>query len=277
MRSTDGTTASPAPWRSCLYEGVVRHQRLHPKPYQFDHGVFFFCLDLDEIDSLASHIAGFSRNAFDLYAFWDSDHFPFSGGSLKTHVLDFLSEKGISLGPDPTILLVTLPRVLGYIFNPVSFFFCFDASGAPRCALAEVGNTFGENKLYLLPDAPKDGWFTLRAPKHFYVSPFSALDVEFVFRLRLPEERLEIHIDDVTPERTLLLSSLTGKRRVFSTANLLWLTARYPLVTLRVILLIHWHALRLWWKRIPFHRKSENPHQQQGVLRPHSSISHHSP
>ena len=231
------------------------------------------CLDLDEIDTLTSAIAGFSRNSFDLYAFYDSDHYPFTGGKLKSHIQKFLAEHNIFLDEQARILLLTLPRVLGYIFNPVSFVFCMDATGVPRCAIAEVGNTFGENKLYLLANPSDEGCFRLRAPKHFYVSPFSDLEVDFVFRLQLPDDRLEIHIDDVAGDQILLLSSLLGKRREFSTANLLRMTLRYPLVTLRVIFLIHWHALRLWWKSIPFHRKTENPHLQKDVFRPNSSTA----
>ena len=102
--------------------------------------------------------------------------------------------------------------MLGYIFNPVSFYFCFDADGAPLCAVVEVGNTFREKKLFLLREPAGENLFRLVAPKHFYVSPFSDLDLHFDFKLRVPGETLEIHIDDRAGDETLLLSALTGRR-----------------------------------------------------------------
>jgi DUF1365 family protein len=259
-------------WRSCLFEGSVVHRRFHPKAYQFRHGLFFMSLDLDEVDALSREVAGFSRNGFDLYSFRDSDHFPFESGDFKSRVRRYAEERGVALGGDARVLLVTLPRVLGYIFNPVSFIFCFNGEGEPRCALAEVGNTFGENKVYWMGEAEEGGVFRLRAPKHFYVSPFSDLELEFEFWMRVPGEDLEIRIDDMRGDQRVLSSVLSGKRREFSAANLLLMTLKYPLVTLRVIGLIHWHALRLWAKRLPFFRKADRPDLQRGVYRPHDSL-----
>jgi len=174
-------------------------------------------------------------------------------------------------------ILLTLPRVLGYIFNPVSFYFCFDAAGVPFCALAQVGNTFGEMKPYLLSAPDAHGVFRLRTPKHFYVSPFSALDLDFDFKLHVPGDRLEIHIDDRQGETRVLLSSLTGTQLPLTTARLAWLTLKFPFLTLKVIFLIHWQALRLWVKRLPFHSKAANAHLQRDVLNPHSSIAKETP
>jgi DUF1365 family protein len=165
--------------------------------------------------------------------------------------------------------------VLGYVFNPVSFYFVTLADGSPLCAIAEVGNTFGEQKPYLvpvetLPSDPATGTparFRLIAPKHFYVSPFSPLDLRFDFKLRDPAEQLAIGVNDLNAANdTVLISALTGQRRPLTDAGLLRLTLRYPLVTLRVITLIHWQALRLWLKKIPFLRKAESPDLQRHVL-----------
>jgi DUF1365 family protein len=157
----------------------------------------------------------------------------------------------------------------------VSFYFVTLADGSPLCAIAEVGNTFGEQKPYLvpvesLPADPAGGTaarFRLIAPKHFYVSPFSPLDLRFDFKLRDPGEQLSIGVNDLNAANdTVLISALTGQRRPLTDGELLRLTLRYPLVTLRVITLIHWQALRLWLKKIPFLRKSESPHLQRHVL-----------
>lgn len=141
------------------------------------------------------------------------------------------------------------------------------------CAVAEVTNTFHEQKPYLLKECDRERRFRLVTPKHFYVSPFAALDLSFDFKLQVPDEKLEIHIDDRREEDRMLLTSLTGKRRPLTDAALLLCAVKYPLLTLRVIFLIHWHALRLWMKRIPWHRKSANAGLQLGVLRPNESIA----
>ena len=194
--------------------------------------------------------------------------------SAKSSLLAWVASQGLPLPADTRVLLLTHCRVFGYIFNPVSFYFCLDAQDRPLCAVAEVGNTFGELKPFLLGPEHFDGEGRFRrvVPKHFYVSPFFALDLAFDFKLRVPGEQLDIHIDDREGDRPVLLTALTGRRIPFTDANLARLTLKYPLITLRVITLIHWHALKLWWKRIPWHRKAANAHLQQGVFNPHESL-----
>ena len=196
---------------------------------------------------------------------------------LKARVVSWLGHQGVAPEQIGRIELVTLPRVAGYVFNPVSFYFVSAPDGSPVCAIAEVGNTFGEQKPFFVPrrdrasvassDSASAEQFRLVAPKHFYVSPFSALDLQFDFRLARPGERLSLGVNDVdSTGKTVLISSLTGTRRPLTDRELLRLTARYPLVTARVITLIHWQALRLWLKRIPFFSKAAQPELQRGVL-----------
>ncbi len=261
---------------SCIYECNVMHHRLEPKEHHFSYRIFMFALDLDEIEALSKRLTFFSLNRWNLYTFRDRDHLTLPGGEGKTvkeNLITYLADNGIQFPKDGRILLVTLPRVLGYIFNPVSFYFCSDAAGAPLCAVVEVGNTFREMKPYLLREPAGENQFRLITPKHFYVSPFSALDLAFDFKLRVPGENLDIHIDDRNGERRVLLSALTGKRVPLTTARLVWFTLKYPLITLKVIFFIHWHAFRLWLKRLPFFRKAANPELQRDVLRPHVSIA----
>lgn len=188
--------------------------------------------------------------------------------------MTWLAQQGLTLPPDARIQLLTLPRMMGYVFNPVSFYFCSDAEGAPLCAVAEVSNTFREVKPFLLrrEDLQPDGTFRRTVPKHFYVSPFFALDVAFDFKLRVPGDSLELHIDDREGQQRVLLTSLTGRRVPLSDAQLAWQTLKCPLVTLKVISLIHWNALRLWLKKVPWHPKAANPHLQRDVMRPHESL-----
>lgn len=258
------------------------HQRLAPKRYALRHSLFMFYLDLDEIEPLARTLRLLSRNRWNLYSFHDADHLADGGDTaqpLRTRVLQYLASQGIAMPPKARIRLLTLPRIAGYVFNPISVYFCFaEAEGPATCAIAEVGNTFGEHKLYLLPPSPGAGeddsaLFTLRVPKHYYVSPFSSLTLQFDFRLRAPEEALHLRIDDFDGDTRVLRSGLRGTRRGLSDARLAWYGLKYPLLTLKVIGLIHWHALKLWLRGVPWYRKADSPHLQQQVLRPHGSLA----
>lgn len=284
----------PGPLRSRLYECRVMHHRLSPKEHRFEYGLFLACVDLDELEAIQERLRLFSHNRRNLYELRESDHFihppadpeaPASGG-LKARVVSWLGHQGVAPEQIGRIELVTLPRVAGYVFNPVSFYFVSAPDGSPVGAIAEVGNTFGEQKPFFVPRHDRAGapstdpasaeQFRLVAPKHFYVSPFSALDLQFDFRLARPGERLSLGVNDVdSTGKTVLISSLTGTRRPLTDGELLRLTARYPLVTARVITLIHWQALRLWLKRIPFFSKAAQPELQRGVLhRAHAPTRH---
>ena len=303
---------------SRLYECLVMHARVRPKPHRFAYRIFMLAVDLDELPALDRKLRLFSVNRPNLYAFRDTDFLPTSepihnqsqktvchvlrdkpsAPPLKTRVLAYLAERGVDLGPGGRIELVTLPRILGYLFNPVAFYFCYDATGACVASIAEVTNTFREMKPYFLgPDtrsqpsevsrqpppsglsalasqlSAKSAAFHLRTPKDFYVSPYSDVDVAFDFRLRPPAEKLSVQIDDYVGADRTLTSTLTGPSRPLTDATLAWFTFKYPLLTLRVIALIHWHALLLWFKKIPWFAKAARPADQRDLYRPHASIA----
>lgn len=254
---------------SCLYECQVFHRRFLPKPHEFLYRVFLFALDLDELPELCRKVSLLRHNRPGLYNFRDDDHFQIVPGDARANAEAFLAQNGIVEKP-ARILLLTNARVLGYVFNPISIWFCYRADGSPLAAIAEVGNTFGELKPFLVP--VKEGAFHLRTIKHYYVSPFSDLDLEFDFRFALPGEKLSVYIDDYQGSEKTFISTLTGQRTELTTGKLAAFTLKYPLITLRVIFLIHWHALLLWMKKVPFHRKEANTQLQKDVLRPHSSL-----
>jgi len=260
--------------RSRLYECQVMHRREHPRRHEFRHRVFMFCLDLDEIEALRDRLLLFSRNRFNLYSYHDRDHLSERGQDTKDNLQLWLRRQGVDARADDKVLLLTFPRVMGYVFNPVSFYFCQRMDGTPLCAVAEVGNTFREMKRFLVPVEQEEETvsFRLRTPKEFYVSPFSDLDVEFDFRLNAPEERLSIQVDDYEGNRCTLRSVLSGRKAELTNSRLAWFAIKYPLVTMGVMFWIHWHALILWAKKTPFFRKADRPENQIGVYNRHKSL-----
>ena len=295
-RLTMRTRPKPMPpLRSSLYECTVLHHRFAPRTHRFAYRIFMMAVDLDELGALARGLPLLSINRRNLFSFMESDHLPTGepihngtasgatrpGGSLKERVIAFLRQRDVEI-PGGRIVLLTLPRVAGHLFNPVSFYFCYDSSGRPAAAIAEVTNTFREVKPYFLgPDSldRSEGFetFQSRIPKFFYVSPFSDVDVAFDFQLRAPGEGLSIRIDDyVGPDRTLA-SALTGRRRALTGARLAWYAVKYPLITVKVIVLIHVHALRLRLKGVPWFAKASRPSDQKDLYRPHGSLAAHPP
>lgn len=248
---------------SCLYECTVMHKRLRPKVHQFTYRIFLSWIDLDELEAIAREVPIFSVNAPNLYSLRDEDHFRFASGGLKHNVIAWARAQGETRRIGSVRMLV-LPRFLGYAFNPITIYELLDPTGSPLASVVEVGNTFGEYKPYLVPEA--DGEYHSRVAKDYYVSPFSDLDLAFDFRIESPGERLRVWIDNYRGEERELISVMHGRRVELTTAHLLDCTMRYPFITLKVIGLIHWEALRLWWKGLPFHRKEANPHLQRDVF-----------
>lgn len=263
----------PSQMNSCLYECTVFHRRFAPKAHEFRYRLFYVLIDLEELPLLRRSLRLLGINRPGLYSFRESDHISHGATTTRENVTRYLRDQGLTTQVG-RILLLTLPRMLGYIFNPISIYYCFDEAGAPLASIAEVGNTFGEWKPYLVPLAG-DGSFHRRVVKHYYVSPFSDLDLEFDFRFHLPEETLRVFIDDYRGEQRELLSTLTGKRVALTDGTLLWFSLKYPLLTLRVILGIHWQALLLWLKGLQARRKEAEPELQRGIHRPHKSLANH--
>ncbi|OIR08657.1 hypothetical protein GALL_90400 [mine drainage metagenome] len=242
--------------------GSVHHSRLRPARNNFNYGVFFLRLPLRSMEGRTMPTALLSRNRFNLLSFHDRDH-----GDGKQALLPWIDNilklEGIA-DADGEMWLQTFPRVLGYVFNPVSFWFCHRRDGALRAVLCEVSNTFGERHCYLLDrHAPIADGEILTARKVFHVSPFCRVEGSYRFQFkrnqRISGEITLARIDYHDADGPLLLTSITGSSRPLSDRTIVHALARFPLMTFMVIARIHWQALRLWLKRVPFHRKPSLP------------------
>lgn len=245
-----------------FYTGEVMHRRLAPVSHAFRHGVFFMRLRVDA--ETLRWPALFSRNRWNLFSFHDADHGARDGMPLEPWIRALLARQGLECA-DGDVFLQTFPRVLGYVFNPVSLWLCHDRAGQLRAVLSEVSNTFGEHHNYLIahPDCrPITAGDWLKARKVFHVSPF--FDVEGHYRFRFAE--LDGHccfrIDYHGKDGKLLTTAVSGRSAPLNSKSLARAFFGYPLMTLGVILRIHYQALRLWLKRAPFFSKPFPPSEE---------------
>jgi DUF1365 family protein len=237
-----------------VYVGSLRHRRTAPVAHEFTYPLFMVLLDIDRIPELMAASSVTSYNRWNWASYHEADHFGDPRQPLRSRLEDDARRNGLSV-PDGRIFLLTHLRYLGYCFNPVSFFFCYDQGGTLRLVLAEVNNTFGgAHNYWLEPSAHSDtGPFRAAASKALYVSPFMPADVQYGFRFTAPLESLTVHITaDQTRQGSesphQLDATLRLARRPWSPRALRLALLRYPAMTATVMAGIHWEALRLWWK-----------------------------
>lgn len=236
--------------RSHLLEGVVRHRRTEPA-YELEHGVFYLALDLDELEEVPRRVRLISRNRLNLLTFRDADHLDPPADDLRAQVLAHLRTSGVD--PDGwRITLVTNLRVLGYVFNPASFYLCRDRDGVLRVVIVEVHNTHLERHLYTLRPEAEGPTFRASMEKAFYVSPFIDPVGRYAVRVRDEPRRLRITINESKDDALQLHASLDLARRRLSSRGVARMLLRHPLITQRTIGMIHLHALRLWRRGAPF-------------------------
>jgi DUF1365 family protein len=229
------------------------HQRLRPRRHRLRYRVFAMLLDLDGLDALAARLWLFSRNRFNLFGFSDRDHGDGSTRPLRRQIEDQLAAAGIELGGG-AIRLLTMPRVLGYVFNPLSVYFCYRRTGILAAIVYEVNNTFGERHNYLMPVSDDDtGTIYQETSKRLFVSPFMGMDMTYLFRVIPPESRVGIAITARDAQGPLIVASLFARRASLSDTGLALAFVVYPLLTLKVIAGIHWEAMRIWLKGVRLH------------------------
>lgn len=230
-----------------LYVVRVMHRRHVAPLYRFGYRLFYVVLDLDRVPELHRALRLFSHNAFNLVTFDDRDHGHGRRGGLRAWVEQVLAADGIRL-EGGRIRLLTLPRVLGFVFNPISVFYCEHRDGSLRAVIAEVRNTFGERHCYLLArgGAPLSWRDEHVKNKRFHVSPFLAVEGSYRFRLAPPGESIRVHIRALRAGAPLLDATLAGERAPLTDRALLGQVLRMPWATLKVVAAIHWEALKLW-------------------------------
>lgn len=251
---------------AALYNGKVMHMRFAPRRYRFDYRVFSLLLDVAHLEETAAKLKLFSLNRFNLFAFHERDHGPCDGSSLHDWALGLLARHGVNL-QGGRIELLCFPRVLGFVFNPLSLWFCYGSDGSLHAVIYEVRNTFGEKHHYLVHETDgtalqSGSWHA--ADKAFHVSPFLGMNMQYRFLITPPAERLRVLIDEYEQQpdhklRRVLVATLAGRRQALRDSALLKNFIAMPLMTFKVVAMIHWHAVKLWFRGVKFHRKPEPP------------------
>jgi DUF1365 family protein len=239
---------------SALYEGWVMHRRVRPRHHRFKYRVFAMLLDLDELPGLDKRLSLFSWNRRGLFSFHDRDHG--DGRGLKLWLDEMLARADLSA--DGSRQVLCYPRILGYVFNPLSVWFCRDAAGALKAVVYEVHNTYDERHAYVLP-VEDEKLVRHGCAKDFYVSPFLTPDCRYNFRIRPPGEDVSIAINEDEAGQPILNASFAGERRPLTDRTLLRLLFAYPLMTVKVVLAIHFEAVRLMRKGIRRHSHTPRP------------------
>ncbi|MEQ1758075.1 MAG: DUF1365 domain-containing protein [Vicinamibacterales bacterium] len=237
-----------------LYVGTVRHRRFSPARHEFTYPLFMSLLDIDRLPDLMNVSPFTSYNRFNWASFHDEDHLGSERRPVRAKLEDVARRAGVTL-PGGQILLLTHLRYLGYIFNPVSFYYCYDTHGRLDTVLADVSNTYGGRQTYWLTRGTAHsvtGGLSFRTRKTLYVSPFLPVGLEWTFFFSQLGDTALVHMTAVEDgKRATLDATLILSRTPWSASNLHRALARFPAMTVSVIASIHWEALRLYWKGVP--------------------------
>ena len=239
---------------SSIYIGNVVHKRFKPKVHFFKYRVFSILLDISEIELLDKTLKIFSHNKFNIVSFYDADHGPRDGTSLKKWVMENLIDNQINT-EDIKIKLFCYPRIFGYVFNPLSVFFIYNKNSELISILYEVKNTFGEQHTYIFKISGSGDLIKHTCKKKFHVSPFIEMNCTYSFKVLKPNNKISLVIDQHDDEGKLLYASQDGNRIDLNNKNLILAYLRHPLMTFKIIAAIHFEAFKLWTKGIKFVKK----------------------
>jgi len=238
---------------SSIYNGTVVHKRFKPRIHFFRYRVFSLLIDLSELSTLDKKINFFSYNRFNLISFFDKDHGERDGTSLIEWVKKNLRENNID-AEEIKIRLLCYPRILGYVFNPLSVFYIYNNNEKLISILYEVKNTFGEQHTYIFK-IENDNLLQHNCEKKFHVSPFIEMNCNYFFRILKPSEKISVIIDQYQSNEKILFASQDGKRADLTSAELMKSYLKHPLMTFKIISAIHFEAFKLWTKGIKFIKK----------------------
>ena len=239
---------------SCIYNGEVNHTRFKPVKHFLNYKTFSIFIDLDEIQQLDKSISIFSHNKFNIFSFYNKDHGDRDGNCLKKWVISNLKKYKIE-GNISKIKILCYPRIFGYVFNPLSIFYCYE-NDKLKSIFYEVKNTFNEQHTYIFKI--KDGEeIKQKCKKKFYVSPFMDMETFYNFKLIDPNQKLSVMIKQTDAEGTVLTATQTGDKKEFNFKQLLINFFRYPLMTLKIISSIHFEALLLWKKGAIYRKRDK--------------------
>jgi uncharacterized protein len=261
MQRNIATTAAIEGDAAALYVGKVMHARLKPVGHRFNYRVMSLLIDLNRLKVADRQTPLFGVNRRALYSFHEADHGARDGSSLRDYAAQRAAEHGIDLDGG-RVLLLCYPRLFGYTFNPLSVYFCYQASGQLALIIYEVRNTFGDIHAYVLPVMSGDvgpAGIRQQHEKRFYVSPFVEMEMRYHFRLVAPGEHVKLRILEADCEGPLLSATFNGHRRALSTKELLRSFFSLPAVTVKIVAAIHWEALRLWLKGVQFVPRRSGP------------------
>lgn len=245
---------------SRIYTGEVMHHRSSPVSHTLKYPHYFYAFDLDELDELNDKIRFFSRNRFNIVSLRDKDYLR-GEGDISGKIKVFLRESGVK-DPVARIELITSARYFGYVFNPVSFYFCYRKDNTVAAVAAEVNNTFGEKHLYVLSRPFKNSdnkFFSFEHSKEFHVSPFNTLDGKYLFQFSKSMDQVEIRITLTRNNEKILIARLTGNSQPLTSGNLLKIITRYPLTILTVVPRIYKEAFKLFFLRKLSYVPKPNP------------------
>ena len=239
---------------SCIYSGSVIHKRFKPKEHFFKYKVFSLFLDLSELNELDDKLNFFSLNKFNLISFHEVDHGNRDGSSLLDWVKNNLSNNNVST-VNIRVKLLCYPRILGYVFNPLSVFFVYDQNENLISILYEVKNTFGEQHTYFFKVENQNKLIQNNCSKKFHVSPFIEMNCNYFFKILNPAQKLSVIIDQYDQKGKILFASQDGERSDLTSKNLMKSYLKHPLMTFKIISAIHFEAFKLWMKGIRFIKK----------------------
>ena len=251
---------------SALYLGSVMHRRMTPRRHRLRYRAFWLLIDLDE-DDAPNRLRLFSRNRFNLVSFHELDHGDEGRQPLRAYVERTLAEHAFAWDGG-RIALLCMPRILGYVFNPLSIYFCYRRDGSLAALLYEVRNTFGQKHSYLLPVVTQTPVIRQRCDKAFYVSPFLGMDLTYDFRVVPPSGKVSVVVSAANARGPVLTASLVGERRALSDWALARALLTHPLMTLKVVGAIHWEALKIWRKGIRLQPRPPAPASPVTAMRP---------